>query len=89
MSPYAIRLSSVFPGVICTGCIRSDTHDLVTVVLQEFWGQDAWKDDESEYSSEADQKDVFDSDFNESGAHKRLTFLKYVHFPCMHLDVQC
>ena len=34
--------------------------------MQEFWDQDAWKDDESDYSSEAEQKDVFDSDFNES-----------------------
>ncbi|KAG5185727.1 hypothetical protein JKP88DRAFT_348257 [Tribonema minus] len=33
---------------------------------QEFWGQDAWKEDESEYSTEAEEQDVFDSDFNES-----------------------
>jgi YL1 nuclear protein len=33
---------------------------------QEFWGQDAWNEDDSDYSSEAEEKDVFDSDFNES-----------------------
>src|SRR5690242_2351750 len=33
---------------------------------QEFWGQDAWQEDDSDYSSEAEEKDVFDSDFNES-----------------------
>lgn len=33
---------------------------------EQFWGQDAWKEDESDYSTEKEEKDMFDSDFDES-----------------------
>ncbi|CAN0414531.1 unnamed protein product, partial [Phaeothamnion confervicola] len=33
---------------------------------ETFWGDGIWNEDESEYSSEEEEKDIYDTDFNES-----------------------
>lgn len=45
---------------------------------EEFWGQDAFKEEEEdvEYESEAEEADVFDSDFNDSESSEAGAYIR-------------